>query len=148
MPDTPLAMLRLAVRWGDMDALGHVNNAAYLTYIEQARIDALAGIEGSPWPGSDAEGPLLAAVEITYRRPIVYPATVVVETRCVHLGRTSFTLAHRLTVEDDAPDGNEPTACAEAKTVLVWADVRAGRPVPVPPTLRAALDPSAAPDAP
>lgn len=145
-PDAPLATLHLPVRWGDMDALGHVNNAAYLTYIEQARIDALAGIEGSPWPGSDAEGPLLATVEITYRRPIRYPATVTVETRCTHLGRTSFTLAHRLTVDDDAIiDENERTVCAEAKTVLVWAEYRASRPVPVPPALRAALDPSAAP---
>lgn len=134
MTAAPLYTTRIPVRWGDMDALGHVNNTAYLIYVEQARIECLERLPGSPWPGTDAEGPLLVSVEMTYRKPVRYPATVRVEVQADGVGRTSFALLNRLTVE-----GDTATLYAEARTVLVWVDHATGRPTPVPPAMREAL---------
>lgn len=116
MPHAPFYTTRIPVRWGDMDALGHVNNATYLTYVEQARLECLERLPGSPWPGSTDQGPLLVALEVSYR------------------GRTSFAFDNRITVEADAG-----MLYAEVRTVLVWVDYATGRPIPVPPALRASL---------
>ena len=122
---------RIPVRWGDQDALGHVNNAAYLTYVEQARIEYLEGLAGGRWPGHPDTGPVLVAAEVEFKRPIVYPATVLVAVTAGEPGRTSLRLDSVLTLERD-----EGTVCAEVRATLVWVDRRTGRPVPLPDVLR------------
>ncbi len=135
MDDAPLYTARLPVRWADQDELGHVNNAVYFTYFEQARIEFLQGIEaGRPWPGPQDAGPVLVAAEAAFKRPVVYPATVLVDVFGGEPGRTSAPLVCRLTVE-----GDEGTLYAEATTTLVWIDRTTGRPVPLPDALRARL---------
>ena len=132
----PLYTARLPVRWSDQDALGHVNNAVYQTYFEQARIDwlrSLAG-DGHDWPGAPETGPVLVAVEAQFTRPVVYPATVVVTVAGGQPGRTSLPLDYVLTVEGD-PD----TVYATARTTLVWIDLASGRAVPLPESLRQRL---------
>ena len=129
----PLHTVHIPVRWSDMDALGHVNNAVYSTYFEQARIawmESAAG-DGQPWPGSPGAGPVLVAVEAEFKRPVVYPATVVVEVSCEGAGRSSLPLDCRLTVE-----GEPDTVYATARTTLVWIDLETGRPTPLPDALR------------
>ena len=132
MPE-PLHTVRIPVRWSDMDALGHVNNAVYSTYFEQARIAWMesAAEDGQPWPGSPGTGPVLVAVEAEFKRPVVYPATVVVEVSCEGAGRSSLPLDCRLTVE-----GEPDTVYATARTTLVWIDLETGRPTPLPDALR------------
>ena len=132
MPD-PTFTLRLPVRWADQDELGHVNNAVYMTFFEQARIEYLQGLaEGdAPWPGPLTEGPVLVAADVQFRRPVTYPATVVVEVTARPPGRSSLGLDCRLTVV-----GDEATTYAEARTTLVWVDRKAGRPTPLPDDLR------------
>lgn len=133
MPD-PLYTARVPVRWGDMDALGHVNNAVYFTYVEQARIDYLRSLTGGEWPGHPETGPVLVATEAQFKRPVVYPATVLVHLHGGEPGRTSFTIDAVLTVE-----GDEDTTYAEVRTTLVWVDRRTGRPTPLPDALRQRL---------
>ena len=124
----PLSTHRIPVRWGDQDVLGHVNNAAYLRLVEEARVQWLYTLDGL-W--TEDEGPILASVSLSFRRPIVYPATVVAEQHVARVGRTSLTLRTVLTVEgDDGP-------AAEAEAVIVW--VGAEGPTPLPDALRAAL---------
>ncbi len=131
----PLHTARIPVRWSDMDALGHVNNAVYQTYFEQARIELFQQwAEDGPWPGSDDTSPVLVAVEAQFKRPVVYPATVLVRVTAGEPGRTSLPLDCELTVE-----GDEDTAYATARTTLVWIDSRAGRPTPLPDALRQRL---------
>ena len=132
MPD-PLYTLRTPVRWADHDELGHVNNAVYMTFFEQARIEYLAGLAdgGTPWPGPQTEGPVLVAAEVQFKRPVVYPATVVVEVTAGEPGRSSLPLDCRLTVE-----GDEEATYAEARTTIVWVDRSTGRPTPLPDALR------------
>ncbi|WP_412069221.1 acyl-CoA thioesterase [Rubrivirga sp. IMCC43871] len=134
MPD-PLFIARVPVRWGDQDALGHVNNAAYLTYVEQARIEWLRSLadEAGDWPGAPTSGPILAAADLQFKRPIVYPATVVVRMTGRPPGRTSAGIDVELTVE------GEDTVYATAATTLVWVDYATGRPTPLPDGVRERL---------
>ena len=72
-----LARIPIGVRWRDMDSFGHVNNAKYISYLEEARIRWLVGV-----PGLDMKGPVLPVVvntNVNYRRPIVWPDDIVVE---------------------------------------------------------------------
>ena len=130
----PLYTARIPVRWGDQDALGHVNNTVYLRYVEQARIEFLESLADEGWPGAPDTGPILAAAELQFRRPIHYPATVVVNVFSAGPGRTSFPLDSVLTVE-----GDEETVYADVKATLVWVDSRTGRPTPLPDVIREAL---------
>ena len=135
MPD-PLHTARLPVRWSDMDELGHVNNAVYQTYFEQARIEWMQAVAegGLPWPGAPGAGPVLVAVEAQFKKPVVYPATVVVRVVGGEAGRTSATLDCELAVE-----GDETTLYATARTVLVWIDRETGHAVPLPEAVRERL---------
>ena len=127
MPDTPLHTTRIPVRWGDMDALGHVNNARYFTYAEQARIAWMEAVHPDDWAES---GPILASISADYKRPIHYPATVEVRVLPGRVGRTSLGQRYELRVDGE-------TAC-EMDAVIVWVSRETGRPVPLPETIRAA----------
>ena len=132
----PLHTCRIPVRWSDMDELGHVNNAVYQTYYEQARIEWMQALaEGDhAWPGAPDAGPVLVAVEAQFKKPVVYPATVLVRVTAGEIGRTSLPLDCELTVE-----GDEGTVYATARTVLVWIDRATGRAVPLPDAIRQRL---------
>ena len=69
--------LEMPVRWRDMDAFNHVNNASYLGYIEEARVSWFKSLS-SDWVGETA-APILAAITVNYRRPAEWPETVVVD---------------------------------------------------------------------
>jgi acyl-CoA thioester hydrolase len=128
------------VRFADTDAMGHVNNANYLTYCEIARAAYYEAVTGRPLPlgvhGAE-EGMILADVRVAYRSPAFYGETLAVETRVVRLGRTSFTMEHRIT----APDSRYGKArvVATAESVLVTYDYTVGRPIPLPDRLVGAV---------
>ena len=104
------------VRFADTDAMGHVNNAVYLTYCEMARIRYWTDVTGEPVAAGHegAESLILAEARITYRAPVFHTETVTVETRATRIGRSSFTLEHRL------------TACAPGRTPRLVAVERVG----------------------
>ena len=129
------------VRLADTDAMGHVNNASYLTYVEIARVayyeqvtgNALAiGVHGAE------EGMILAEIRMTYRSPAFYGETLVVETRVERIGRTSFGMVHRIT----APESRYGTVrlVAVADSTLVSYDYSDERPIPVPDEWRSAME--------
>jgi acyl-CoA thioester hydrolase len=126
------------VRFADTDAMGHVNNATYLTYFEIARAAYYEAVTGRPLPlgvhGAE-EGMILAEIRVTYRAPAFFGETLAVETRVTRLGRSSFTMEHRLT----APAGRHGAArlVAVAESVLVTYDYAAERAIPIPDDLRA-----------
>ena len=131
--DAPLFVAQLPVRWRDLDAFNHVNNASYLTYLEEARLQWLGRIKG-PW-FDDAAMPVLAASELNYRLPIAWPATLQVELRCERLGNSSLTLAHRI-----VDTGDPARLYSDGRVVLVWMNPASGRPVPLPAAVRSAAD--------
>jgi len=118
------------VRFADTDAMGHVNNAVYLTYCEMARIRYWTDVTGEPvLPGHEgAESLILAEARITYRAPVYHGEAVTVETRATRIGRTSFTLEHRLTA--CAPN-DLPRLVATSDSVMVRYDYETERPAPL-----------------
>lgn len=134
MPETPrlLHSLKLQVRWGDMDVLGHVNNAEYLRYFEQSRIEWLESL-GYPTTGKGT-GPILLKASVTYLKPIVYPAELEVRLHAGRVGNTSFTLLSEIV------NGREATErFTEGEFVIVWLDYDAAKAIPIPDRLRAVL---------
>ena len=109
------------VRFRDCDAMGHVNNAVFSTYLEEARIGVLGGLTDF----------ILARVEIDFRSELRSGEEVEVRTRCSRIGTKSFDLEHELVA-----DGR---VVAEAKSVLVSFDYGLGASVPVPDALRTRL---------
>jgi acyl-CoA thioester hydrolase len=129
------------VRFADTDAMGHVNNARYLTYCEIARAAYYEAVTGRPLPlgvHGATEGMILAEIRVTYRAPAFYGERLSVETRVSHIGRTSFVMDHRLT----APKSRygELRLVSTAESVLVTYDYVAERPIPVPAELVEAIE--------
>lgn len=127
---------RVPLRWSDLDALGHINNAVYLTLSEQGRTEALEALMPAGWLGETA--PVLVAASLTFRRPILEAAVTVVATTFEAPGRTSVKTRFSVTVEGD------DAVRAEGEATLVWIDVASGKPVPVPDALRDAIAAGAA----
>jgi acyl-CoA thioester hydrolase len=129
------------VRLSDTDAMGHVNNARYLTYVEIARVAYYEQVTGNLLPigahGAE-EGMILAEIRIAYRSPAFFGETLTVETRVERIGRTSFGMAHRIT----APQSRVAAArlVATAESTLVAYDYQEERPIPVPEEWRAGIE--------
>ena len=114
------------VRFSDTDAMGHVNNAVYLTYCEMARIRYWSDVTGEPLAARHhgAESLILAEARITYRAQIFHTDVVTVESRATRIGRSSFVLEHRLTA---CEPGGQPRLVAISESVLVRYDYTVGR---------------------
>ena len=117
------------VRFRDIDAIGHVNNAVYLTYIETARVAYWLHVTGRPGD-IKAVDIILARAEVDYRSPVVLGETVEVAVRAASMRRSSFVLDFRLTVRGSG------RLVAEARNVAVYYDYAAGRSVPIPAEIR------------
>jgi acyl-CoA thioester hydrolase len=123
-------VLPVDVRFRDLDAQGHVNNAVYLTYLESARIVWWQEVTGRPLA---AMGMILARTEIDYRSPAAYGDRLEVGLRCASMRRSSFVLEFRV---EERGSGR---LVAEGRKVLVHYDYTAGRSIPIPPELRARI---------
>jgi acyl-CoA thioester hydrolase len=125
---------RIALRFADMDAFGHVNNAHYLTYIEEARVryfDMVVNWEYD-W---NKQGIILAKAEVNYIRPIHFKDLITIETRCVRIGTKSMQLDYRIMKTSASAD----VLMAEASTILVAYDYESRQSIPVPEAWQKAL---------
>lgn len=111
------------VRFSDLDAYGHVNNALFFTYLEHARVSILGGSFNPHM--SDKPVFLVRSASCEYNRPIPLVAKVRVEVDVLKMKRTSVTLGYRIS------DG-AGTDFATAETVLVSYDPVAARPTAIP----------------
>ena len=118
----------IPIRWGDMDAYGHVNNAVYFRYIEQARVEWIEAMQVQVRPG--AEGPVIINASCTFLIPLSYPGTVEVRTYASHPGRSSFLTHVEMRVVGDE------RVYAEGAAKVVWMDTRTGKSVPLPAHVR------------
>ena len=120
------------IRFRDIDALGHVNNAVYFTYFEIARSAYFAAVQGRRLGIKDF-GIVVAEASCRYRSPAFYGERLIVEVATTSLRSRSFELRYRITVED------EGRLVAEGRTVLVAYDHRARRTTTLTPALRRQL---------
>lgn len=126
-----LATIPLHVRWRDLDAFNHVNNSSYLTFLEESRLQWLRTVPGE-WFSAHAM-PVMAAVELHYRKPIEWPAEIDVLLSCERLGNSSMTIGNRIVDRNNAS-----IVYADGNVVMVWVDPATGASVPLPDAIRAA----------
>ena len=124
----------VTVRWGDLDAMGHVNNVVYFQYLESARIGFAEAIGWGMRTGSGGrQGPGVVSQTYHYRRQVFYPAELEVGVRCKEVRGRSFVLEYgvfRKGTDELVGDGS---------SVVVWLDYDGGRALEIPPELRRSL---------
>lgn len=123
---------RMPIRWGDMDAMGHVNNTVYFRYLEQARIEWFteAGCEPDP----NGEGPVIINARCTFLRQLKYPGEIEVNTYVGAPGRSSFEMYHEIRRTDQ-----KDVLSAEGAAKVVWVDLPSEKSAPLPQRVRALL---------
>lgn len=119
----------IQVRFGDTDALGHVNNAVYATYAETARIEFFREVAGLYSQPGETGGFILARLAMDFRSQVRLGQQVEVATRLTRLGNTSLTVTQQVLA-----DG---VVAADVEAVAVSFDYGTQRPVPIPAELRA-----------
>jgi len=120
----------IEVRFSDLDSFGHVNNARYLTYMEQARIGYFHHL-GLWWPRHQpAIGLILADAQVTFQHPILLEHKVKIGVRISRLGNKSFPMHYRL---EDAETGD---VFATGTTIQVCFDYQNQRTIPIPEAWR------------
>lgn len=131
-PGRPVHLERMRMRWGDMDALGHMNNTIYFRYFEQARIswfDAI-GADYKTLP----EGPILGSISCRFVLPAVYPCELEVTLVAGQPRRSAFALYSELR------DADQPQKIyARCEAMMVWIDLADGKSRPLPDWMRALL---------
>jgi acyl-CoA thioester hydrolase len=123
---------RMRMRWGDMDALGHMNNTVYIRFLEQARISWFDSI------GADytklPEGPILGSIACRFILPVVYPADLEVTLLAGPPRRSTFSLYSEI-----RDHGDHARVYARAEAVMVWIDLKDGKSRPLPDWMRKLL---------
>ncbi len=119
------------VRWRDIDAMNHVNNAVYFTYLEQARVHYLRELGLVPDVPSGI-GFILAEASCQFKSPLTLGERVTIYIRVSELGRSSFAFAYRI-------EGEEGRLAAEAHTTQVRYDYEKRRSVPLSDAWRQAI---------
>lgn len=118
----------IEIRYDDLDTLGHVNNKAYLSYLEEARIDYHKQLFN--WKHELEFNAVVAKIEINYRKPLYYTDKLMVYTRLLNTGTKSFELESYFITKTNNPD--VISKVADAKVVLVAIDPLTGHPVNLP----------------
>jgi acyl-CoA thioester hydrolase len=122
----------IPIRWGDMDAMGHVNNAVYFRYLETVRIDWLFKIGARPDPRG--EGVVIVNTFCNFLRQVSYPGELIAKHYVGAVGRTSFDVYVTL-ARAEAPD----VICASGGATTVWVNLQQEKAMPLPDWLRAVL---------
>ncbi|QPF73320.1 acyl-CoA thioesterase [Roseateles sp. DAIF2] len=123
---------RIPIRWGDMDAMGHVNNTVYFRYLEIARVEWLDSLGGAPNPAG--QGPVIVNAFCNFYRQLAYPGEVLAKHYVSNPGRSSFDTW--ITLERTDRPGE---VCAAGGATTVWMDFPAQKSAPLPDWLRARL---------
>jgi acyl-CoA thioester hydrolase len=124
--------LRMPIRWGDMDAMGHVNNAVYFRYIETARIDWFVSLGCQPDP--QGTGPVIVNAFCNFHKQLEYPGDILVALYASDPGRSSFE-TWAVIERVDLPG----VVHASGGGTTVWVDLPRQKSVPLPVWLRELL---------
>jgi acyl-CoA thioester hydrolase len=121
---------RIALRWGDMDAMGHVNNTVYFRYMEQARIGWFEALlpQGEAWTST---GIVIVSASCNFRKPINYPGTVEVKLSVGAPGGSSVPTFYELLIGE--------ALYADGAAVVVFIDMQTQKPVRIPERIRSLL---------
>ena len=121
---------RIPIRWGDMDAMGHVNNTVYFRYMEQARIGWFEALvpQAQAWKST---GIVIVNASCNFRKPINYPGTVEVSVFCGPPGGSSVATYYDLSVNQEL--------YADGAATVVFIDMEKQKPIRIPDSIREAI---------
>ncbi len=122
----------IPIRWGDMDAMQHVNNASYFRYFETVRVEWMHSIGAAP--GSSLEGPVIVNAFCNFIKQLEFPGTVLARHYVADPGRSSFDTYLTLERTDDPG-----VVYANGGATTVWIDFKAQKSMPIPDWLRSHL---------
>ena len=118
----------IPMRWGDMDAMEHVNNTVYFRYLEQARIEWYAFIGREKNAGMET---VVVNAHCSFMVALTYPGEIEVRTYAGAPGRTSFEIVQEIRRTD-----NPDTVYARGGARVVWVDRNTGKSSPLPDIVR------------
>ena len=118
----------IPIRWGDMDAQGHVNNTVYFRYMEQARVEWLESLRERVGD-VDGQGQVIVNASCTFLLPLCYPGAIDVRMFLDPPGRSSLDSHYEMWMNE--------RKYAEGSARIVWIDQRTQRSAPLPERLRA-----------
>jgi len=123
----------MPLRWGDMDAMGHINNTLYFRYMEVVRLDWIfrAGAEHD----MRGQGPVIVNAFCNFLRQLEFPGDIRVTMHVANPGRSSFETYHTIERVDEPG-----VAQAEGGARVVWTDYAARKSLPMPDWFRARLE--------
>lgn len=121
--------MSIPIRWGDMDAMGHVNNTVYFRYLETIRIEWMRAIGCQPDPRG--EGPVIVNAFCTFHQQLEYPGEVIATLFVSDVGRSSFESWCTLSRSDDPG-----TVYASGGATTVWVNFPLQKSAPIPDSLR------------
>ncbi|RLD65911.1 MAG: hypothetical protein DRI95_07700 [Bacteroidetes bacterium] len=129
-------IIKIPIRYNDMDTFGHVNNKAYLSYLEEARIDFHKKVFN--WNGKLDFNAVVAKIEINYLKPVFYGDTLYAYTRLSNIGNKSFEITTVFVVEKT---DSKLIKVSDSKVVLVTIDLKTGKTAIISETEREKLEP-------
>lgn len=125
--------MRIPIRWGDMDAMGHVNNTIYFRYLEISRIEWLTEIGGTPDPSG--QGPVIVNAFCNFYKQLEYPGDIIARHYTCNPGKSSFDTY--ITLERVDQPG---VIFAAGGATTVWVDFPKQKSIPLPDWVRAAIE--------
>ena len=123
--------IELPVRWGDMDAFGHVNNVQYMRYLESGRVAYIGEVLGITMESK--ENIVLADIHCVFLQQLRYPAIVEVATRVARLGNSSLQIIFAIYRRGE----EQPVLTGEG--ILVWFDFVNEKSISFPESIRSAI---------
>ena len=125
----------IPIRWGDMDAMRHVNNTVYFRYMEQARITWIDAMRNELQ--AEGAGTVVASTACNFRKPLTYPGTVEIKVFSDRVGGSSVMTRYEMRMQ------GEDTVYADGEAVVVWINMATGKAMRVPLAIRRSLGISA-----
>ncbi len=126
--------MHIPMRWGDMDAMGHVNNTTYFRYLETIRIDWLHSIGAVPQP--NGHGPVIVNAFCNFYKQLEYPGDVLIKMYASDPGRTTFETWGTMERADQPG-----VIYAAGGATTIWVDFPNQKAVDLPDWMRAVVTP-------
>lgn len=125
--------VKINVQWGEMDALGHVNNVQFIRYFETARVYMMS-VSGL-WGLYESKGIMivLAKIECNFIQPLYFPDTITAQARIVSMGSSSMVVEHQIISEKSG-------LAAQGNGIIVFVDQKTGKSTPIPADIRAQIE--------
>ena len=127
-------VIELPVAWGEMDAYRHVNNVVYFRYFENARLEYFRQLDWFEFERQTGVGPILAATQARFRKPLTYPDTISVGARIISVASDRFTMEHLIVSHAQS------AVTTEGEGTIVTYNYQVDRKTPIPDEMRQRID--------